>query len=308
MSVSITLNNLKSDSTWKKKIPLIDGFGTEGIGSMIQFHLLTSFLSDFIGIPFTYPGSRNFAHHSYTDYSEENYFGKIDSFFNFPHAEDNWDEVYDYEGQINDQFFKLIDQYKNSDSKILINLHDCHRAIEAFCGANIQSIFTKERVDRIRNNLNFDGEKYFKSGLNISWHMRTPNPNDIPAEIVSPYREYYVKERDFVRYTNLVNFLKNQSKDIKKTLHIHSQGFSTDFSEFFIFEDENFDVQLHIDDHPISDIYHMSNADIFIMSNSAFSYIPCLLNSKYKITRDNYHTWTFNSIKTNYDFTTFTEI
>ena len=49
----------------------------------------------------------------------------------------------------------------------------------------------------------------------------------------------------------------------------------------------------------------MSNADIFIMSNSAFSYIPCLLNSNQKITRDNYHTWTFNSIKTNYDFTSF---
>jgi len=307
MSVYITLNNLKSDQTWKNKIPLVDGFGTEGIGSMIQYHLLTSFLSDFIGVPFTYPGSKNFAHHSYTEYSEEKYFNKIDSFFNFPHVEDNWDEVYDYEGQINDQFFSLLDQYKDSKNRILINLHDCHRAIDAFCGSNIQSIFTKERVDRIRNNLVFEGEKYFNEGLNISWHMRTPNPNDIPAEIVSPYREYYVKERDFGRYTNLTNALKERNKDKKITLHIHSQGFSTDFTEFFVFKDENFDVQLHIDDHPISDIYHMSSADIFIMSNSAFSYIPCLLNSNRKITRDNYHTWTFNSIKTNYDFTTFTE-
>ena len=133
-------------------------------------------------------------------YSEEKYFNKIDSFFNFPHVEDNWDEVYDYEGQINDQFFSLLDQYKDSKNRILINLHDCHRAVDSFCGNNIQSIFTKERVDRIRNNLVFEGEKYFNEGLNISWHMRTPNPNDIPAEIVSPYREYYVKERDFGRY------------------------------------------------------------------------------------------------------------
>ena len=305
MSVYITLNNLKSDETWKNKIPLVDGIGTEGIGSMNQYHLLANFLSDFTGIPFTYPGSRNFAHHSYTGYSEEKYFSKIDSFFNFPHVEDEWDEIYDYEGQIDDGFFKLIDEYKKSDNKILVNLHDCHRAIHSFCGSNIEAIFTKDRVDRIRNNLVFDGKKYFNDDINISLHIRTPNPNDIPGEIVSPYREYYIKENHFGRYTNLINFLKEQTKNKRTVLHIHSQGFSTDFTEFFVFKDDNFDVQLHIDDHPISDIYHMSNSDLFIMSNSAFSYIPCLLNSNQKITRDNYHTWTFNSIKTNYDFTSF---
>ena len=76
MSVYLTLSNEISDDSWKKSIPLINGLGTEGIGSMIQYHLLTSFLSDFIGVPFTYPGSKNFAHHSYTEYSEEKYFNK----------------------------------------------------------------------------------------------------------------------------------------------------------------------------------------------------------------------------------------
>tara|TARA_B100000965_G_scaffold224543_1_gene187936 strand:+ start:231 stop:1163 length:933 start_codon:yes stop_codon:yes gene_type:complete len=307
MSVYLTLSNEISDDSWKKSIPLINGLGTEGIGSVFQYHILMNFFSDFIGMDFTYPGSENLSHHSYTGYGEEKFHQNIDTFFNFPHVENNWDEIYDYEGQIDDGFFKLIDEYKKSNNKILVNLYHCHRAVDSFCRNNIESIFTKDRVDRMRNNLVFEGERYFNEGLNVSWHMRTPNPNDIPAEIVSPYREYYVKERDFGRYTNLANALKEKNKDKKITLHIHSQGFSTDFTEFFIFKDENFDVQLHIDDHPISDIYHMSNADIFIMSNSAFSYIPCLLNSNRKITRDNYHTWTFNSIKTNYDFTTFTE-
>jgi len=44
MNVYVTLSNLKSDESWKKKIPLIDGFGTEGIGSMIQYHLLLFYL------------------------------------------------------------------------------------------------------------------------------------------------------------------------------------------------------------------------------------------------------------------------
>ena len=53
MTVYLTLNNLKSDDTWKKQIPLVDGFGTEGIGSIIQYHVFLSFLSDYIDIPFT---------------------------------------------------------------------------------------------------------------------------------------------------------------------------------------------------------------------------------------------------------------
>lgn len=307
MNVYVTLSNLKSDESWKKKIPLIDGFGTEGIGSMIQYHLLLFYLSDFTGIPFTYPGSKNFAHHSYTEYSEDNYFEKIDTFFNFPKVDTEWDEVHDYEGQIDDNFFKLIESYK-SDKKVLVNLHNCHRAIDAFCGSRKESIFTKDRVDRIRNNLVFNDEGYFQEGRNICWHMRTPNPNDIPAEIVSPYREYYVKDRDFLRYKTLVDFIKNNSRNTHTTLHIHSQGFSTDFSEFLNLRENNFDIRLHIDDHPTSDIYHMSHANIFIMSNSAFSYVPSLLSSNKKLTRNNYHTWTFNSIQMNYNFTEFTGI
>ena len=305
MTVYLTLNNLKSDETWKNHIPLIDGFGREGIGSMIQYHVLLSFLSDYIGIPFTYPGSQNFAHHSYTEYSESDYFQKIDRFFNFPNISVEWDNIVDFNGNIDQEFFNLIEKYRNVDKNVLINMHNCHREIDRFCFKNIQNIFTKERVDKIRNNLVFEDKKYFDNDfVNISWHIRTENPNDIPTEIVSPYRDYYVKEKNFERYSNMVLSLKKSIKD-KAILHIHSQGFTTDFSEFYAFEEENFKIQLHIDDHPISDIYHMSNADIFVMSNSAFSTIPSILSSNKKIVRDNYHTWTFNSIKTNHEFTRF---
>jgi hypothetical protein len=55
MSVCLTLSNKVSDESWKKKVPAIDGFGTEGIGSMMQYHLLLRFLTDFLGVDFTYP-------------------------------------------------------------------------------------------------------------------------------------------------------------------------------------------------------------------------------------------------------------
>ena len=52
---------------------------------------------------------------------------------------------YDYEGQIDDGFFKLIDEYKKSNNKILVNLYHCHRAVDSFCRNNIESIFTVSR-------------------------------------------------------------------------------------------------------------------------------------------------------------------
>jgi transposase len=165
-------------------------------------------------------------------------------------------------------------------------------------------IFTKERIDKIRNNLYFSGERYFDENINISLHIRTANPDDIPAEIVSTYREKYIFEKDFHRYKNLVDFLKNNTKDKKATLHIHSQGFTTNFEEFFELKEENFDIKLHIDDHPISDIYHMVNADLLIMSNSSFSWLSSLLNSNQKIARDNFMNGPFvhNCLKANYDY------
>jgi hypothetical protein len=136
-------------------------------------------------------------------------------------------------------------------------------------------------------------------------HIRTANPNDIPSEVVSPYREKYNFEKDFNRYLNLINFLKENTKEQKATLHIHSQGFTSNFQEFLELKTDIFDVQLHIDDHPVSDLYHMSNADLLIMSNSSFSWVASLLNSNQKIVRDNFINGSFvhNAVKANYNFT-----
>ena len=117
----------------------------------------------------------------------------------------------------------------------MINLSNCHRQVEGICSQNTSKIFTKERIDKIRDNLFFTGKKYFDSNINISLHIRTANPNDIPSEVVSPYREKYNFEKDFNRYLNLINFLKENTKEQKATLHIHSQGFTSNFQEFLFY-------------------------------------------------------------------------
>lgn len=306
MSVCLTLSNEISDDSWKKRIPLINGLGTEGIGSVFQYHVMMNFFANFLEVDFTFPGSENLSHYSYTEYGKDEYFKSIDNFFNFPNLENDWDEVIMIT-DINHNFFDILQKEKNSNKKVLINLYKCHLQIVNFCHQNISQVFTKERIDNIRNNLKFNGERYFDDSINISLHIRTANPNDVPSEITSSLRELYFPQIDFYRYKNLVKFLKGNTKDKKATLHIHSQGFTTNFKEFDILVDDIFDIKIHLDDHPISDIYHMSNADLFVMSNSSFSWIPSLLNSNQKIVRDNFTNgpFTHNSIKANYDFSQF---
>jgi hypothetical protein len=304
MSICLTLSNKVSDDSWKTNIPLIDGFGTEGIGSMMQCHLLLKFYADFLGVDFTYSGSTNFSHHSYSGYSEYEYLNLIDTFFNFPNLKNQWDEVINIT-DMNDGLFSLIEDNKNTNKKILINLSNCHIQLSNICHQKFSELFTQERIDIIRNSLIFNGKKYFDENINISLHIRTSNPNDIPSEIVSPSRELYVFRKDFYRYKNLINYLKKNTEKQKTILHIHSQGFATNFEEFLKFKTDDFDVHLHIDDPPASDLYHMSNADLLIMSNSSFSWIASLLNSNQKIVRDNFTNGPFvhNALKANYDYT-----
>ena len=85
----------------------------------------------------------------------------------------------------------------------------------------------------------------------------------------------------------------------------HSQGFTTDFSEFLELKTNIFNIKLHIDEDATSDLYHMSNSDLFVMSNSSFSWIASLLNSNQKIVRNNFANGPFvhNALKSNYDYT-----
>ena len=64
-----------------------------------------------------------------------------------------------------------------------------------------------------------------------------------------------------------------------------------------------FDINIHIDEHPISDLYHMIYADSFIMANSAFSYIASFFRNELTYVRDNFWCFTYPStIKVDYNF------
>ena len=94
MSVCLIVSDEVSDDTWKKEIPPYSGLGTEGIGSVFQYQILLAFFADFMGVDYTFSGTTNLSHHSYTGKSENDFCGSLDEFFNLSNVKKEWDRVH----------------------------------------------------------------------------------------------------------------------------------------------------------------------------------------------------------------------
>ena len=89
------------------------------------------------------------------------------------------------------------------------------------------------------------------------------------------------------------DILKERLCDKKVCVYIHSQGDENDFTDLLEFSEENFEIILKLNEHPIDDMYHMSNADLLIMSKSSYSWISHLLNFNQTLVRDNFYQPTY---------------
>jgi predicted RNA binding protein with dsRBD fold (UPF0201 family) len=278
-----------------------DGKNTEGIGSVVYYHILLNMVSNYLNVKHSFPGFINLSHYSYNNYSSKEWDDSFTKFFNFPVLKSPDNTV--IFNEVNSELFSFIEENRNTDEKILIDLQHAHISLMNYCSSRLDEIFTKERIDTIRNNLIYGGIKYFVGDVNICLHIRSGNPNDIPGELIANHREIYNPVRDFPRYENLISILKKKYSNKKVSFHVHSQGPIENFLNFLNLTTENFSVIMHLNDHPASDIYHMSNADLLIMANSSFSLIASLMNSNPTIVRDNFWHFTYsNSIKADYNY------
>lgn len=278
-----------------------DGKNTEGIGSVAYYHILLNILAQYFGVKYTFPGFTNLNHHSYNQCSNEEWSKLFTDFFNFPNLKNP--DAYSVGPGLDDDFFSLLETHRDDERNILVDLHHGHISVMKYCESKKDQIFTKERIDNVRNNLVYSGKKYFIDGINICHHIRSSNPDDISGELSAPHREIYNLQRDFPRFKNLISILKNKYENQKVKYHIHSQGIEEDFSNLLDLSSNNFDIVLHLNDIPTSDLYHMSNCDLLVMANSAFSLIASLMNSNPTIVRDNFWHFTYsNSIKTDYNY------
>ena len=142
-------------------------------------------------------------------------------------------------------------------------------------------------LNELGKNIKLDNSlKYFnKDKQNIAIHIRKYTQTDCD---LNPRRELFDKSKENY-YIDLINQLNNNNNEF----HIFSQGKEENFN--FLKKDN---VVLHIEEHPLTSLYHMINTDVLVTANSSLSYVAHLLgNHKQCFVRDTFfHRWKPNSI------------
>lgn len=271
---------LETNSDGEKSLGCINSGRIEGIGAIAQYQLLLYGICKKFNLKFYNSGFKNVGHSSYTNYDIEEWSNSFTRFFNFFTNKVIENRVSFL--KIDEEFLSFIEENKDSPEDILIYIDS--EGILEYGQSIINEIYEKKYLIDLKNNFIPD-KKYFDSkSLNVCFHIRNINSEDISFY---SFREYYDKEQIF-KYSNLIKKLEEVCKGQSTVLHIHSQGNQEDFIELLENQKEDFKIVLHLNDHPINDIYHMSHADLLIMANSSFSWISHLLNYNVTLVRSSF--------------------
>lgn len=257
-----------------------DGWNQEGVGSICQWNILLAALAQDLGVGFCADPFSNLNHYQYNGFSSKDWSDLFTKFFNFNQR--NTNNIIDYNGDLGG----LKNLISTIDENVTINLPK--QFIVNSCFSRISEFGSNGYFTNIRNNLKFEDEVYFDSNyLNISLHLRSTNPGDIPPDC--PAMETFGVWLGEDKICNLIDRLKQKYYNEKVRLYIHSQGDTEKFSTVQNQSIENFEVILKLNELPTKDLYHMSYSDVLILARSSYSWIAHLLNENLTIARDNFH-------------------
>ena len=258
-----------------------DGWNQEGVGSICQWNILLAALAQDLGVEFCADPFSNLNHYQYNGFSSKDWSDLFTKFFNFK-TRNASNKLIEYNGDING----LQNLINTSNEDLTINLSK--QFIVNNCFSRITEFGDKGYFTNIRNNLVFEDDVYFdKNYLNISLHLRSTNPGDIPPDC--PAMETFGVWLGEDKICNLIDQLKQKYYNSKVSLYIHSQGDSEKFSMVQNKSTEEFQVILKLNELPTRDLYHMSYSDVLILARSSYSWIAHLLNDNLTIARDNFH-------------------
>lgn len=281
---------LETNSDGQKSQGYINSGKKEGIGAIAQYQLMLYAICKKFDVQFYSKGFENIGHSSYTNYSESEWSQSFTSFFNFSTNKEIKNKL--YFDKIDDYFLSFVEKNRNSSENFLIYIEP--ENILQYGQSIVSEIFEKKYLLDVKNNFLFNEKLINDNFLNISFHIRNINLEDTSFQ---ESREYYNKENIF-KYVNLIRQLHQVCENEKVRLHLHSQGNYEHFEWINNEQEENFEIILHLNNHPVKDIFYMSFADLLIMSNSSFSWISHLLNYNVSLVRDNFWHSTYpNTIK-----------
>lgn len=241
-----------------------DGSNSEGIGSILQGVLHLYAYCKINNFNFGFRELSNISHYQYTGMDSPTFNKRINEFFNLPNTNQDFDEQIDAAWLILDWGEKF----------------------------NVEK---KEWIKELFKYVNYNGQIFFNPNKkSISLHIRNINSEDVSFD---ERRELYSETKKKYYLTLLKNVIRQL--DCEYEIHIFSQGSPEDF---LIFEQE-FGAILHINEDIITTLYHLMISNIFLTSNSSFSWVCHLYGQNDKVySRDNFfHSWYTNTILVDYD-------
>ena len=269
-----------------------DGKQTEGIGAVAQCQIHTYTLSKMLNVGYLSTNFKNLQH--YQEHStQEKFCEDVTKFFNFPNSQaiESVDDSVYFE-RVDQNFIDFVKKnQKDDDLYVEIGNIDLMRIAD-----NNYQIW-KPFIKELSSLVFFDQDKYYYDDekLNIALHITNfieGRDNDRSLS-----REQFVQGNKKEQY--YINLLKkfdkifnqnNKTGSLKKEYHIYSRSQTPgDLTQFESFTKLGLPIKFHIDEHPLTSLYHLIKSDVKVLSNSSFSYISAIYGEGVSIARTNFH-------------------
>ena len=269
-----------------------DGKQTEGIGAVAQCQIHTYTLSKMLNVGYVSTNFKNLQH--YQEHStQEKFCEDVTKFFNFPNSQaiESVDDSVYFE-RVDQNFVDFVKKnQKDDDLYVEIGNIDLMRVADN--NYQIWEPFIKELSPLVF----FDQDKYYYDDekLNIALHITNfieGRDNDRSLS-----REQFVqgnkKEQYYINLLQKFDQIFNQDNktgSLEKEYHIFSRSQTPgDLTQFEAFTKLGLPIKFHIDEHPLTSLYHLIKSDVKVLSNSSFSYISAIYGEGVSIARTNFH-------------------
>ena len=269
-----------------------DGKQTEGIGAVAQCQIHTYTLSKMLNVGFVSTNFKNLQH--YQEHStQEKFCEDVTKFFNFPNSQaiESVDDSVYFE-RVDQNFVDFVKKnQKDDDLYVEIGNIDLMRIAD-----NNYQIW-KPFIKELSSLVFFDQDKYYYDDekLNIALHITNfieGRDNDRSLS-----REQFVqgnkKEQYYINLLQKFDQIFNKDSktgSLEKEYHIYSRSQTPgDLTQFESFTKLGLPIKFHIDEHPLTSLYHLIKSDVKVLSNSSFSYISAIYGEGVSIARTNFH-------------------
>ena len=269
-----------------------DGKQTEGIGAVAQCQIHTYTLSKMLNVGYVSTNFKNLQH--YQEHStQEKFCEDVTKFFNFPNSQaiESVDDSVYFE-RVDQNFVDFVKKnQKDDDLYVEIGNIDLMRVADN--NYQIWEPFIKELSPLVF----FDQDKYYYDDekLNIALHITNfieGRDNDRSLS-----REQFVqgnkKEQYYINLLQKFDQIFNKDSktgSLEKEYHIYSRSQTPgDLTQFESFTKLGLPIKFHIDEHPLTSLYHLIKSDVKVLSNSSFSYISAIYGEGVSIARTNFH-------------------